>query len=128
MQSFSFIRSLIIFLVLCSCAGCQHMGAYTPPVQQGNELRQADVSRIKVGMPKSTVAKLLGQPVLIDPYNNRKWTYVYRLKHSDNTLSSHYLVVTFDQHNKVQSVHTDMVHGRNSQSIVLPEPTHYRTA
>ena len=128
MQSFSFTRSLILTLALFGCASCQHMGAYTPPVQQGNELRLADVSRIKVGMPQNTVAKLLGQPVLIDPYNKRKWTYVYRLKHSDNTLSSHYLVVNFDQHNKVRSVNTDMVHGRTSRAVTLPLPIHHQVA
>jgi outer membrane protein assembly factor BamE len=128
MQSLHQIQKLLLALVLLSCAGCQHMGAYTPPIQQGNELRLADVSRIKVGMPRNMVAKLLGQPVLIDPYNQRKWTYIYRLKHSDNTLSSHYLVVHFDRHNKVRSVNTDMVKGHHSNAVNLPLPARHRTA
>ncbi len=70
---------LIPLLLLSLTAGCSsvNIGPHRIDVQQGNALDQENVARLKPGLNRSQVRFLLGTPLVIDPFRNDRWDYVY---------------------------------------------------
>ena len=55
-------------------AGCT---PYKMEVQQGNFISQEMVSQLKQGMTREQVRFVLGSPLVIDPFREDRWDYVY---------------------------------------------------
>ena len=55
-------------------------GVYRIDIQQGNIVDQAMLDRLEIGMESSKVRFILGTPLLIDPFNENRWDYVYSLR------------------------------------------------
>ena len=72
-------RYLIPVLLLALTAGCANLkiGPHRIDVQQGNALDQENISRLKTGLSRSQVRFLLGTPLVVDPFRNDRWDYVY---------------------------------------------------
>ena len=76
-------RVLLPVICLGLLAGCslvervQKFGPYRVDVQQGNALDAESVARLKPGMTRSQVRFLLGTPLVVDPFRNDRWDYVY---------------------------------------------------
>jgi outer membrane protein assembly factor BamE len=70
---------LISALLLSLVAGCSggYIASHRIDVQQGNALDQENVARLKPGLSRSQVRFLLGTPLLVDPFRNDRWDYVY---------------------------------------------------
>lgn len=70
---------LIPALLLSLLAGCSSVpiGPHRIDVQQGNALDQENVARLKPGLNRSQVRFLLGTPLVVDPFRNDRWDYVY---------------------------------------------------
>jgi outer membrane protein assembly factor BamE len=70
---------LISTVFLCLAAGCSggKIGPHRIDVQQGNALDQENVARLKPGLNRSQVRFLLGTPLVVDPFHNDRWDYVY---------------------------------------------------
>ena len=64
---------LFAALLLSACT------PYRPPVQQGNQLRAEQLATLEAGMNKREVLRLLGHPLLQDPFNADRWDYYYSL-------------------------------------------------
>jgi outer membrane protein assembly factor BamE len=78
-------RKIILFLFFyCSALllpGCtQSTWLYRINIQQGNIITSDLVHRLHKGMTKEAVCNLLGPPILLDPFNNDRWIYVYTFK------------------------------------------------
>jgi len=52
--------------------------AHKLDLQQGNTIKLAQLEAISIGMPKSEVRRILGSPMLSDPFHNQRWDYIYR--------------------------------------------------
>ena len=65
------------------------------------------VAQVKTGMTAQQVQYLLGTPVLIDPYSNQTWYYVFLQQKAYETPDQHTLVVNFDQRGIVTNVDLD---------------------
>lgn len=70
---------LISVLLVGLVAGCStpRIGPHRIDVQQGNALDQENVARLKPGLNRSQVRFLLGTPLVVDPFRNDRWDYVY---------------------------------------------------
>ena len=76
----------VVFAALFS-AGCSTIDTYMPTlrslgvykldINQGNYLSQDLVDRLKVGQTKAQVRQLLGTPLLVSPFRESRWDYVY---------------------------------------------------
>ena len=62
--------------VISFCSAC----VYHAPIQQGNLLDAKDIDQISVGMTQAQVRYVLGTPMVADPFNNKRWDYVYYVK------------------------------------------------
>ena len=47
-------------------------------LQQGNTVKLEQLESISIGMTKSEVRKIMGTPMLADPFHNQRWDYIYR--------------------------------------------------
>lgn len=75
------ISGLSLAAMILLLAGCaQSHWLYRVNVQQGNIVTADNVHQLRKGMSKEQVLDLLGPPVLIDPFNDNRWTYIYTLK------------------------------------------------
>lgn len=81
-------------LALCAVlAGC----VYRMDVQQGNLLDPEQVEQVEVGMTRSQVRFLLGTPMVVDPFNQDRWDYIYSLRRGhERKLTRRHLVVWFE--------------------------------
>ena len=55
-------------------------GVYRIDIQQGNIVDQEMLDQIEIGMERRKVRFILGTPLLIDPFNQDRWDYVYSLR------------------------------------------------
>jgi len=74
---------LLALLVVLPVTGCQHvpmLPSLTPhkiDIRQGNQVTQDMVAKLKPGMTRSQVRFALGTPLLVDPFRNDRWDYVF---------------------------------------------------
>jgi len=47
-------------------------------MNQGNTIKLEQKEAIEIGMSKSEVRKIMGSPMLSDPFHNQRWDYIYR--------------------------------------------------
>ena len=55
-------------------------GIYRIDIQQGNIVDQEMLDQIEIGMERRKVRFILGTPLLVDPFNQGRWDYVYSLR------------------------------------------------
>jgi len=61
---------------------------YRADVRQGNFQDPEAVARLEKGMTRDQVRFLLGTPLLVDPFRNDRWDYVYYVKRATARSSS----------------------------------------
>lgn len=68
----NFLKCLIAATLLLSLSACYH-----PDIQQGNDLNDAQVKQLQIGMSRQQVFAILGEPVLNNLFDRDTLTYVY---------------------------------------------------
>ena len=81
----------------CSISKLELPKVHKVPIQQGNVITQEMVDRIKPGMTKSQVVYVMGEPVLQDPFNADKWTYIYSIEVPGYFNQKSKMVLFFDE-------------------------------
>ena len=89
---------LISALFLSLLAGCSSVsiGPHHIDVQQGNALDQESVARLKTGLNRSQVRFLLGTPLIVDPFRNDRWDYVYMYYKAGKLTEQKHITLFFD--------------------------------
>ncbi len=73
------IFRLAIIIAALTLSACSSW-VFRYDVPQGNYLEQKSIDKLQVGMTKEQVKFILGSPVVVDPFDNNTWNYVYTLK------------------------------------------------
>jgi outer membrane protein assembly factor BamE len=68
------LRVATLVGTLSIASGCT---PYKMEVQQGNFISQEMVSQLKQGMTRDQVRFVLGSPLVVDPFREDRWDYVY---------------------------------------------------
>lgn len=63
---------LMLLLLTMVMAGCTYL-----EIEQGNYLTQSQVAKVDKGMERAKVRRLLGEPLIQDPFHPDRWDYVY---------------------------------------------------
>ncbi len=73
-------RPVLIASCVAALSGCAQWlpEAHKLDLQQGNTIKLAQREAISIGMSKSEVRKIMGSPMLSDPFHNQRWDYIYR--------------------------------------------------
>ncbi len=103
------------WLLLALLAGCgswsnpiDRLQPYKLDIPQGNVLTQDMIDKLKPGMTQSQVRFILGTPLIVDPFHNDRWDYVYRLEKSGRLKESRRITVIFDQ-DRLKALQGDVV-------------------
>lgn len=97
---------LLSIFCLFFLSACQHYVpfAYKMDIQQGNTLKPEDVEKVKVGMTRSQVAQILGDPISRDTFEQNRWDYVYYLKQNHKPVVERHLTLYFNKKGEVSRV------------------------
>lgn len=106
MQFKTLFGAAVLALSLSACSTVEKV-VYRIDVPQGNYLEAANVAQVKQGMTAQQVQYLLGTPVLIDPYSNLTWYYVFLQQRAYQAPDQHTFTVKFDQRGIVTETHLD---------------------
>ncbi|OOF79770.1 outer membrane protein assembly factor BamE [Rodentibacter caecimuris] len=106
MQFKALFGATVLALSLSACSTVEKV-VYRIDVPQGNYLEAASVAQIKQGMTVQQVQYLLGTPVLIDPYSNLTWYYVFLQQRAYQAPEQHTFTVKFDQRGVVTETNLD---------------------
>jgi outer membrane protein assembly factor BamE len=75
-------RFSLCAIILCSSliSSCAEWlpEAYRIDLQQGNSVKLEQVESLEMGMSKTEVRKIMGSPMLSDPFHDQRWDYIYR--------------------------------------------------
>jgi len=70
---------LVVFCVLALNACAEWLPeAHKLDLQQGNSVKLEQLEAISIGMTKTEVRKIMGSPMLSDPFHDQRWDYIYR--------------------------------------------------
>lgn len=116
MRFIKFSPSLLLFALLTGMlAGCggwsnpiERISPYKVEIQQGNAISQEMLARLKPGMTPSQVRFVLGTPLLVDPFRDNRWDYVYRLQKGDKLLEQRRVTIVFED-GRLKAVEGDVV-------------------
>jgi outer membrane protein assembly factor BamE len=78
MQKHLLPAALCLSMSLAGCSNFLHV--YTIDINQGNELTQEMVGKLKPGMTPNQVRYVLGTPLVADTLNPNRWDYVYNYR------------------------------------------------
>lgn len=67
----------IVGLAGCSTVLNNLPGVYSLDIQQGNVINQEMVDQLRPGMTKRQVLYIMGSPMLVDVFHQKRWDYLY---------------------------------------------------
>ncbi|MBA2689526.1 MAG: outer membrane protein assembly factor BamE [Burkholderiales bacterium] len=81
---------------------------YKIDIQQGNVVKQEDVSKLKPGMTKQEVKNILGTPLLADVFHADRWDYVFLFRKGHTVTEERKFTVFFND-GKLAKVEGDVI-------------------
>ena len=96
-----FILISIFLCLLCACSRSYDGGFNAPllhkiDIQQGNVVDQKMLDQLKPGMDKKQVKFIMGTPVLIDPFHNERWEYIYSFQEGGTVREQRHITLHFE--------------------------------
>ena len=76
-------------------SGCGLLAPYRAEVQQGNVVTQEMIAKLQPGMTRGQVRFALGTPLVVDPFRQDRWDYVYYLTRQGEVVERRRVVVVF---------------------------------
>lgn len=73
----TFIIFPLIIISACSTIAIDVPFVYKIDIDQGNVIDQDMVNQLRPEMTKRQVIYILGSPLLVDPFSNNRWDYIY---------------------------------------------------
>ena len=108
------MRSILIFIslgLLCSCSLFPEgklPGVFRVDVQQGNVVTRDQIKQLKPGLSQSQVRFLLGTPLVIDTFSQKRWDYIFRLYQADGERIQSRLTIYFDEAGNLLRFNADL--------------------
>jgi outer membrane protein assembly factor BamE len=87
------VCSIVLAALLVSA--CNLLSPYRADIQQGNVVTQEMIAKLQPGMTRSQVRFALGTPLVMDPFRQDRWDYVYLLTKQGEVKERRRVVVVF---------------------------------
>lgn len=91
------LLALLGGLLTAGCSNFSFPGVYKLDIQQGNLITQEMVDQLQPGMTAAQVRYILGTPLLVDTFNQRRWEYLYSMQAGSEARTQERLTVYFDE-------------------------------
>lgn len=102
------MRKFLLSLFMVSCltlSACGILRTYRGDITQGSLVTDTQVKQLKTGMTQPEVRKLLGSPVMSQPFNQHQLVYLYRFQPGYGTATQQELVLDFSRSNRLVHYH-----------------------
>lgn len=96
-----------VLLISCSTILNNLPGVYTIPIQQGNIVDQTMVDQLRPDMTERQVLYILGSPMLVDTFHQKRWDYLYSNQPSGEDRQQKRVSVLFNDDNLVSGIQGD---------------------
>ena len=103
-------QSLLLLLALFFLSGCNIVkfpNVHKVPIQQGNIVEQDMIDKLRPGMSKSQAQFVLGNPLIIDTFNNNRWIYFYSFIDANSNKTEKELTLFFDENGRLERLTGD---------------------
>ncbi len=90
-----FITLTLALLTACSTTQLP-ISPHKIDVQQGNVIDQDALDKLKPGLTRSQVRFLLGTPLMVDPFRDNRWDYVYNYRSAGKLTAQTRVTLFFD--------------------------------
>jgi outer membrane protein assembly factor BamE len=109
MRSVFFCIVLLSNLLLASCSYILNNlpGVYTIPIQQGNIVDQTMIDQLRPNMTERQVLYILGSPMLVDTFHQKRWDYLYSNQPSGEDRQQKRISIMFNDDNLVSGIQGD---------------------
>jgi outer membrane protein assembly factor BamE len=100
---------IILSLQLIACTSILENlpGVYKLEIQQGNIVNQKMIDQIRPNMTERQVLYILGSPMLVDTFRQKRWDYIYSNQPSGEDREQKKISLFFDENNEVASIQGD---------------------
>ncbi len=96
----------ILILLISGCNKDKIPGVYRIDIQQGNDVTQEMINKLKPEMTKNQVAYVMGTPLLIDAFHPDRWDYIYSF-HPGNGQREQRRITLFFKNDKLTRLEGD---------------------
>lgn len=87
----------ILILIISGCSKDKIPGVYRIDIQQGNDVTQEMINKLKPEMTKNQVAYVMGTPLLIDAFHPDRWDYIYTFHPGNGDREQRRITLFFEQ-------------------------------
>ena len=109
------MKFILIAFFLCLLYGCSRSndGGFNAPliykidIQQGNVINQEMLNKLEPGMDKKRVKFIMGTPVIVDPFHNERWEYIYSFQEGGKVREQRHITLHFED-NKLAYISGDI--------------------
>jgi outer membrane protein assembly factor BamE len=109
-------KLVLIYLSLTLLSACSKSfdGGYNMPllykidIQQGNVIEQDMINKLRPGMDKNQVKFIMGTPVIVDPFHNNRWEYIFSMQKGGSVREQRHITLHFDEDEKLTHVSGDI--------------------
>ena len=92
-----FINHLRAFCIVLTGFWLSACSIHKIDVQQGNVLTTESLAQLSIGMDQRKVTRIAGSPLIVDPFRNDRWDYVFRFYSGENgSVQFSYVTLYFD--------------------------------
>lgn len=94
--------AVCIPLILLAACSRSFDGGYNMPllykidIQQGNVIEQDMLNKLKPGMDKNQVKFIMGTPVIVDPFHNERWEYIFSMQKGGGVREQRHITLHFE--------------------------------
>ncbi len=90
-----------LFCLICGCSRGYDGGFNAPllhkiDIQQGNVINQEMLNKLAPEMNKKQVKYIMGTPVIIDPFHNERWEYIYSFQEGGKVRKQRHITLHFE--------------------------------
>jgi outer membrane protein assembly factor BamE len=89
------LHRFILIVAALLVSACDLLSPYRAEVQQGNVVTQEMIAKLQPGMTRSQVRFALGTPLVVDPFRQDRWDYVYLLMKQGEVKERRRIAVVF---------------------------------
>jgi outer membrane protein assembly factor BamE len=97
------ITLIFVSLFLLSACSRGYDGSINLPllykidIQQGNVIEQKMIDKLRPGMTKDQVKFIMGTPVIVDPFHNNRWEYIFSYQKGGEVREQRHITLHFDE-------------------------------
>lgn len=119
MQNSKHLLCCLSLTGLLALAGCSFPGVYKIDIQQGNVITQDMVDQLRPGMTMAQVRYIMGNPLISDTFNTRRWDYLYSIQLGGKKRQQERISLLFDAEDRLIALGGDFKPGVSRDEAIL---------